>query len=187
MVQFTRSFFSLCLIAASFAAPAKRTVAQVEADIANISNQVGALDNAIKGLPDSGLVGALAIPTEMELLGTSLNTGTSDMKATGLLDETDATTILSAVKVIVPIINAALQHLTAQASNLVNNLLGLAEIRASVDSALQKLQNSTDTFVATLAAAAPVDLTAEAISIQIAIDAAFNETIAALSEIPVRL
>lgn len=37
----------------------KRTVAQVEADIANISSQVTSLDTAINAFPGSGLAGAL--------------------------------------------------------------------------------------------------------------------------------
>ncbi|KAF7349332.1 Hydrophobic surface binding protein [Mycena sanguinolenta] len=178
MVQFTRSFLSLCLIAASFAGPTKRTVAQVEADIASISTQVNALDDLIEGFPASGILGASALPAEMALLGAALNTGTSDIKATGPLDEADATTILNAVQqVIQPVISVTLAQLNGIASHLLDD----AEFKASVVSALQNLQTSIDAFVAALAAAAPVDLTAEAISIQIAIDAAFNKTIAALS------
>lgn len=59
MVQLTRLFFSLCLVSVSFATPAKRTVAQVEADITSIGNQVKTLDTDLTGFPASGLAGAL--------------------------------------------------------------------------------------------------------------------------------
>jgi hypothetical protein len=59
MVQLSRLIFSLSLLAASVATPLKRTVAQVESDIANISSQVTTLDNNIKAFPGSGLAGAL--------------------------------------------------------------------------------------------------------------------------------
>jgi hypothetical protein len=48
MVQLSRLIFSLSLLAAAVATPVKRTVAQIEADIANIASQVATLDNDIK-------------------------------------------------------------------------------------------------------------------------------------------
>ncbi|KAF7349330.1 Hydrophobic surface binding protein [Mycena sanguinolenta] len=175
MVQFTRSFFSLCLIAASFAVPTKRTVAQIEADLTSISTQVTALDNDIKGFPDSALTTLAA----MGLLGTSLNIGTSNMKATGPLNEADATTILNSMQAIEPVIIDALTKLTAEEPAFAG--LPLGGLSALVLQDLQTLKDDTDAFAAALEAAAPANLKAEATSIQSAIDAAFATAIAAFS------
>jgi hypothetical protein len=89
---------SVSLFVASLATPLKRTVAQVEADIANITSQVNVWDERINGFPSSGLVGALvsfaaafpstffsrsavqAIHNATGGLGTSLTTSTTDIK-----------------------------------------------------------------------------------------------------------
>ncbi|KAF7349340.1 Hydrophobic surface binding protein [Mycena sanguinolenta] len=197
MVQFTRSFFSLCLVAASFAVPTKRTVAQVEADIANIATQVTALDNDIKGFPASGLVGALNINTASTNLETTLNTATTDVKNTGAVDEADATTILNSVKAIQPVIIDGLTRISTEEPAFVNNtpfrrrlefliymhrrLLPVAGIPALVLLDLQTLKTDTDAFGAALISAAPADLKAEATSILSAIDGAFATAIAAFS------
>ncbi|KAF7349327.1 Hydrophobic surface binding protein [Mycena sanguinolenta] len=148
MVQFTRSFFSLCLIAASFAAPAKRTVTQVEADIASISTQVNVLSNAIQGLPASGLVGALAISTAVELLDTLLNIGTSDIKATGPLDEAGATTISNSVQTIGSDIINAMIILTSEEFSITEPFRRQVAHQLFLD--LTKLENSIDEFYTTL-------------------------------------
>lgn len=62
MVQLSRLLLSLALVAASLATPLKRTVAQIEADLATLQSQVTSLDNNIKGFPASGLTGALVFP-----------------------------------------------------------------------------------------------------------------------------
>ncbi len=61
MVQLSSFFAALTVVTAVCSAPTKRTVAQVEADIATISTQVTALDNAITAFPDTGgsLINAL--------------------------------------------------------------------------------------------------------------------------------
>ncbi|KAF7349321.1 Hydrophobic surface binding protein [Mycena sanguinolenta] len=176
MVQFTRSFCSLCLIAVSFAAPTKRTVAQVEADITDISNQATTLDNDIKGFPASGIFGALAMENAVGSLETALNKGTSDVQATGLINEADATTMLNAVKAIEPTIIDGLEQLTAKESDIFRD-----PPKEVVLSDLKNLQTATDAFAGALIAAAPADLTAQATSIQSAIDAAFATAIAAYS------
>ncbi|KAJ6492998.1 hydrophobic surface binding protein [Mycena sanguinolenta] len=179
MVQFTRSFFSLCLIAASFAVPTKRTVAQVEADIANIATQVTTLDNDIKGFPASGLVGALNINTASGNLETTLTGATTDVKNTGPVDDADGTTILNAVKVIQPVIIDGLTRISTEKAAFA--ALPVAGIPALVLLDLQNLKTDTDAFGAALIAEAPADLKPVATSILSAIDAAFATAIAAYS------
>jgi flagellar motor component MotA len=59
MVQFSGFLVSLLLLTASLATPLKRTVAQIEADIASITTQVTVLHSAVQDFPASGVVGAL--------------------------------------------------------------------------------------------------------------------------------
>ncbi|KAF8885353.1 hypothetical protein BD779DRAFT_1673753 [Infundibulicybe gibba] len=75
------AFASLALT--GFAAPnAKRTIAQVEADIAKISAQVITLDNATLAFSDTGgtLAQALTIHTDFITIITDINTGITDVK-----------------------------------------------------------------------------------------------------------
>ncbi|KAJ7752474.1 hydrophobic surface binding protein [Mycena maculata] len=177
MVYFSRLFLSLSLVAASLAAPAKRTVAQVEADIATISSQVTALDNDINGFPASGLLGALDIHSAAGTLETALDQATSDVTATGPLDEADGTTILNAVEAIEPtIINALTSISTKQADFAAEPISGLSAL-VLVD--LQTLQTDTDGFGNALIANAPADLVATAQTILANINAAFSTAIAA--------
>uniref|UniRef100_A0A0W0GE37 Putative hydrophobic surface binding protein n=1 Tax=Moniliophthora roreri TaxID=221103 RepID=A0A0W0GE37_MONRR len=81
MVQL--SILSLCLFAAAaFATPVKRTVAQVEADIATMSSQVTSLNNQIQAFPNSGgsLTNALAIFNAAAALDRSITQGTTDVQ-----------------------------------------------------------------------------------------------------------
>ncbi|KAJ6571645.1 hydrophobic surface binding protein A-domain-containing protein [Mycena capillaripes] len=179
MVQFSRLFFSLSLVAAAFATPVKRTVAQVEADIASISSQVTTLDNDIKGFPASGLAGALGIHAAAGTLGSTLNTGTTDVTNTGTVSEADGATILSSVQAFEPTILDALTQITAKQPNFA--ALPIGGIPALVLQDLKNLKTSTDGFSGALIAAAPADLKAQATAIQTAIDAAFSKAITAFS------
>ncbi|KAJ6492148.1 hydrophobic surface binding protein [Mycena sanguinolenta] len=183
MVQFTRSFFSLCFIAATFALPTKRTVAQVEADIASVSSQVTTLDNDIKGFPASGLLGALNIDTAANTLASRLNTATSDLKENGALDEADATTILNSVQAIEPVILDALSRLAGDEPAAVSYsaALPIPGVPGLILSELQTLKADADAFSAALIGAVPADLQAEATTIQSNIDAGFASAIAAYS------
>jgi hypothetical protein len=59
MVQLSGFLVSLLLLTASLGTPLKRTVAQIEADIASITTQVTTLHSGVQDFPASGLVGAL--------------------------------------------------------------------------------------------------------------------------------
>ncbi|KAF7349333.1 hypothetical protein MSAN_01722900 [Mycena sanguinolenta] len=164
MVQFTRSFFSLCLIAASFAGPTKRTVAQVEADIANISNQLTALKDAINSLPDSDLVGALVFTTASFVqLGPSTKPMVKPSWSMRL-------------KISRPMLKLRWEHLTKKESKFKS--LGLSGI---VKTTVSGLKTSTDEFSATLAAiVTKTDMQAISAASR-RIDAEFNKTLAVFS------
>ncbi|KAK7046608.1 hydrophobic surface binding protein [Favolaschia claudopus] len=180
MVQFTRSLFSLCLVAAAFATPLfKRTVAQVESDIASISSQVTTLDNNIKGFPASGLAGALGIHTAATNLETTLNTGTNDVKATPAFSESDGQTILNSVQAIEPVILDALAQITAKKADF--DALPIGGLPALILQDLKTLKADTDAFSGALIVNAPADLKSQATTIQTNIDAGFASAIAAYS------
>ncbi|KAJ7509428.1 hydrophobic surface binding protein [Mycena galericulata] len=177
MVQISRSFFSLSLLAVSLATPVKRTVAQVEVDIASISSQVTALDNDINGFPASGLVGALGIHSAATTLVSTLNQGTSDVQSNGAFDESDATTILNDVEAFEPTILAALTAIATKEADFA--ALPISGIPALVLSDLQSLNASTVAFAGALTSAAPADDQAQAESIESSILSAFATAIAA--------
>jgi len=179
MVQLSRLLFSLSLLAASFATPVKRTVAQVEADITSISSQVTTLNNDINGFPASGLVGALNIHNAATSLESTLGTGTSDVTSTGTFSQTDGTTILESVEAFVPTILNALTQITAKQADFA--ALPIGGIPALILQDLQTLKTDTDAFGAALTAAAPADLKGNATTITNEIDAGFTTAIAAYS------
>ncbi|KAJ7844170.1 hydrophobic surface binding protein [Mycena leptocephala] len=179
MVQLSRLIFSLSLLAATVATPFKRTVAQIEADIANISSQVTTLDNSIKAFPGSGLAGALGIHSAAGTLQTTLNNATSDVKATGAVSESDGTTILHSVEAFEPtILDALSQIATKKASFDAQPIGGLS---ALVLQDLKNLNASTNAFSNALIAAAPADLKTEATTIVTNINAGFASAIKAYS------
>ncbi|KAJ7624910.1 hydrophobic surface binding protein [Roridomyces roridus] len=177
MVQLSRFFFAASLVLASFATPTKRTVAQVEADIATITTQVNSLNSSINAFPASGLVGALGINTASGNLNTAVQQGTTDGTTPQPVSEADGTTILNSVQAVQPTI---LQALTAIATKKAAfAALPIAGIPALVLQDLQALNTSTVAFAASLIAAAPADLKAKATAIESAIVSAFATAIAA--------
>ncbi|KAJ7119027.1 hydrophobic surface binding protein A-domain-containing protein [Mycena epipterygia] len=115
MVQLSRLLFAFSLLAASFTAPVKRTVAQIEADIAIMSIRVTTYANAISAITiNSGLVQALAIHTAAINLESAVNQGTTDIMATGPIDDADATTIFNLLIPVVLTLLSALQELISK-------------------------------------------------------------------------
>ncbi|KAJ7152658.1 hydrophobic surface binding protein [Mycena crocata] len=179
MVQFSSLLFSLTLVTACLATPVKRTVAQVEADITTISAQVTSLDNAINAFPNTGgtLASALAIHSAATTLETSVNQGTTDVKATGAFSEADGRTILTQVEGFEPTILDALTAIAAKQPAFA--ALPIGGIPALVLQDLQTLKTDTVAFSTALIASAPADLKSEATTISNTISAAFDTAIAA--------
>ncbi|KAJ7135877.1 hydrophobic surface binding protein [Mycena epipterygia] len=179
MVQLSRLLFTFSLFAASFTTPVKRTVAQIEADIATIKTQVTTLDTAINAFPNTGgtLLAALTIHTDATTLEGTLNQGTTDVKATGTVDEADGTTILNSVIAIEPIILDALKGIAAKQPAFA--ALPIGGIPALILQDLQNLKLNTTNFATALIAAAPTDLKTEATAILNNITTGFNTAIAA--------
>jgi hypothetical protein len=91
MVQVTRSLAILSIAALSLAAVLKRDAATVEADLAVLTSQVTALDNAVQAFPLSGgtLAEAMTVHTNAVNVISTLNTAASDEKAVDTFSETE--------------------------------------------------------------------------------------------------
>ncbi|KAF8885355.1 hydrophobic surface binding protein [Infundibulicybe gibba] len=178
-MRFSIVFVFASLALTGFAAPnAKRTVAQVEADITKISAQLTTLDNAIKTFGTSkSLLAALAIHSNSVTLGTDIDTGTTDVKATSTpIAEADGQTILADVQALVPKITTTLNDIVAQKANIA--ALPIGGIPALVCQDLKNLKASTDAFADALIASAPADLKTAATTLKNTIDAAFAAALA---------
>ncbi|KAF8960434.1 hydrophobic surface binding protein [Flammula alnicola] len=179
MVQLTTSFvFLLSLATLGLTTPVKRTVAQVEADIADISTKVTSLDNAINAFPLTGgtLAAALGIHTDAGTVITSLTTATADVVATGPVGDTDGRTILTSVEAIEPTIQDALTAIVTKKPAFV--ALPIGGIPALILQDLNNLKSNTSAFSNALISNAPASLTTEATTLRDNILAAFDTAIA---------
>ncbi|KAK0461274.1 hydrophobic surface binding protein [Desarmillaria tabescens] len=171
----------LSVVTASSALITKRTVAQVEADIANIATQVNALDSSIKAFPDTGgsLISALAIHSSATSLISTLQTATTDTTATDAFSESDGATILAAVEGFEPTILDALTAIVEKQPAF--QALPIGGIPALVLQDLQNLDSGTTAFSNALIAKSPADLLDQANEIKTTIADAFDTAISAYS------
>ncbi|KAF7289854.1 hypothetical protein MIND_01359800 [Mycena indigotica] len=175
---FIRSLLVLgSLFAAGLANPAKRTPAQVEADLNNVATQVTNLDNLIKAFPASGLAGALAIHNAATPLVTALNTATSDSTSTGPLGESDGAAVLAIVTGFQPTILDALTRIVADKSAFASQ--PISGLPALVHQDLVNLQTATTALANSLLANAPADLKPSASAVEGAILTALSTAVAA--------
>ncbi|KAF9491733.1 hydrophobic surface binding protein [Pleurotus eryngii] len=182
MVKFT--FFALAafLVGSAVSSPTKRTVAQVESDIASISTQVTTLDNAITAFPNSGgsLANALAIHTDATNLISTIGTTTSDVQSTGSFSEADGQTILNSFLATEPVIDHALTQIAAKRAAL--QALPIGGIPALVKQDLGQLNSATISLANALISSAPADLVAPSTSLRDRLAAAFAPAIAAYAD-----
>ncbi|KAF9457631.1 hydrophobic surface binding protein A-domain-containing protein [Collybia nuda] len=172
-------FFLVSLAVSSFA-----TVAQVEADIANISTSLNTVDASINAFPTSGgtLAQALAIHNNAVALGTPLGQGTTDTQGTaGPISESDGRTILTSVEALEPVIDDALTKIAARKAAF--QALPIGGIPALVKQDINNLCSQTATFETALIALCPTDLQGEATALKNRIDAACAAAIAAYADV----
>ncbi|KAJ7048406.1 hydrophobic surface binding protein [Mycena amicta] len=174
MVHLARSLVVVSsLFALVFAIPTKRTAAQVEADLRNISTQVTNLDTQIKGFPASGLAGALVRVLFTMLrppLTTALNTAATDTSTNGPVDDTDGNAILAIVQGFQPTILDALTRLASEP---------ISGLPALVHQDLVNLLTATQSLAAALIANAPPDLQPTASVIENAVLSAITSAVQA--------
>ncbi|KAJ7059806.1 hydrophobic surface binding protein [Mycena amicta] len=178
MVHLARSLVVVSsLFALVFAIPTKRTAAQVEADLRNISTQVTNLDTQIKGFPASGLAGALAIHNAATPLTTALNTAATDTSTNGPVDDTDGNAILAIVQGFQPTILDALTRLVADKAAFASE--PISGLPALVHQDLVNLLTATQSLAAALIANAPPDLQPTASVIENAVLSAITSAVQA--------
>ncbi|KAJ7795272.1 hydrophobic surface binding protein [Mycena olivaceomarginata] len=112
MVQVTRSFAILSIAALSLAAVIKRDAATVEKDLAVLTGQVMALDNAAQAFPLSGgtLAEAMTVHTSAVNVISTLTNAASDEQAVDTFSETEGQAILAALEGFEPNILDFLQN-----------------------------------------------------------------------------
>ncbi|KAF5324149.1 hypothetical protein D9619_011307 [Psilocybe cf. subviscida] len=162
------------------------TVANVLADIAQINHDWTVYDNKIVAFPNSGgtLSAALAIHTAAGTIVTDTNTGTTDTNNVTPLpvSAADATSILSAVNTLKPVIISALTDIVAKKPGFV--ALPVGGLPALIKSDLTNLQTATLAFEAALIAkapASPASLLVSATALTSSINAALATALAAYS------
>ncbi|EDR06867.1 hydrophobic surface binding protein [Laccaria bicolor S238N-H82] len=184
MVQIASRFFVLIsCVALGLSTPLKRTIDQVKADVADISTKVTTLDNAINAFPMTGgtLLAALGIHSSATALVTTLATATTDVTATGPLEEQDGSDILNAVLAIEPIIGDALQQIVVKqpAFKVGWSALPIGGLPALILQDLKNLNDKTVSFSDALISTAPADLVDAATNLRDRVVNAFTAAIAA--------
>jgi hypothetical protein len=125
MVQGIRALAILSIAALSLAVLLKRDAATVVADLAVLTSQVTALDNAAQAFPltDGTLDEAMAVHTNAVNVISTLNTAASDEQAAGAFSEADGLAILSALEGFEPSILDFLQNVVVKKPAFVRALL----------------------------------------------------------------
>jgi len=175
-------FLALSFVATGICTPVKRTVEQIQTDIASISTQVTSLDNAITAFPATGgtLLNALAIHSSSGSLISSLQTATGDVIATGPVNEVDGRAILSAVEAFAPTIIHALEGIVVKKPAF--QALPIGGIPALVLQDLKDLQTNAAEFANALIDISPESLKDEATALRDSILDAFAVAITAYEQ-----
>ncbi|KAJ7815927.1 hydrophobic surface binding protein [Mycena leptocephala] len=180
MVHLARLLFlSVSLVTIVFGNLLKRTVTQIEGDIANISSLVNILCDDINGFPASGLAGALSIHQAVGNLVTAFNTATSDIEATGSISEADAQRILATLAPILSLLEDCTGQMTTKRPNFM--ALPIGGLQALILQDLKNLKTAIDALLLALGAIIPPDLVAQVGATQTDIDSVFAAAITAFS------
>ncbi|KAF9558556.1 hydrophobic surface binding protein [Agrocybe pediades] len=170
---------SLIVLASLLSAALSATVANVIADVHNISSQITTFDNAINAFPNTGgsLVAALALHTDAVNLRAAIDKGTSDVVSIPRrFSQADGTTILNIVKGFEPNLLDALKAIVAKKPAF--QALPIGGITALFKQDLINLNDSTSKFETQLIASVPSNLVASVKAIKATIDAGFANAIA---------
>ncbi|KAF8489928.1 hydrophobic surface binding protein A-domain-containing protein [Gautieria morchelliformis] len=182
VVDFKISAFVVLIsaLAASASPFNKRTVAQVEADIATINSKLTTLNSAINSVPDSGGSLLQALAMNKDSLTSAIIQGTTDVTSTGAFSDADATAILQSLEAIQPTIIDALNAIVAKKPAFQG--LPIGGVTALVKQDIGNLNSNMTAFASALIAATPTVLKANATAIKTALDAAFENAVAAYAD-----
>ncbi|KAF8870126.1 hydrophobic surface binding protein A-domain-containing protein [Infundibulicybe gibba] len=185
-MQLSTIFIFASLALTGLASPnARGTVAQVEADIAAITTQAGALDAATAELSSGisltqALTIALNIQTNVGTLKSAIDAATADVKAVPTpVAESDAQTVFAAIQPLEADVLDGLNRLIAAKPVLAG--LPVPGVSGIVLQHLRDLQASTDGLAMALIASAPDDFKSPSNTIKVNIDNGFAAAIAVYS------
>ncbi|KAF8498872.1 hydrophobic surface binding protein A-domain-containing protein [Gautieria morchelliformis] len=153
MVHFSAFVVLISALAASALPFNKRTVAQVESDIATINSQLTTLNSAINSFPDSGrsLTQAWAIHMDSVNLASAITQATTDVTSTGAFSDADATTILHSVEAIQPTIIDALNTVVAKKAAFqglpIGGVMALQAIKQDIDALTGRINASANALL----------------------------------------
>ncbi|KAJ7578981.1 hydrophobic surface binding protein [Mycena floridula] len=178
----SKLIFIFCVATLACARPFKRTPAQVEADLDNMTTQVSNLDTAITGFPASGLAGALTIHTDIGNLNTAIQQATTDTMATPPFSEADGNLILTKEKKFLSILVDVMNQLVSKKTSFQGQkALPLGGVPALVLQDLQSLSPNVCALEKAIIAKLPADLVAEMNVIKNSVSSSFATAIAAYS------
>ncbi|KAG6920173.1 hypothetical protein DXG01_004941 [Tephrocybe rancida] len=161
--------------------PVKRTVPRILLDLATVSVEATAFDNAAGALPITGpatLSQLLNVHTTITSLTSGIQDTTKEVKATpGPVSEDDAQSIIHAVESIAPTVIHALKTLKDRRA-------AFSGVPSAVEVILQDLNNlhtAVVTFFEALIKILPYDVIQAATADEAPVDAALQDAIAAFS------
>ncbi|KAF9524354.1 hydrophobic surface binding protein A-domain-containing protein [Crepidotus variabilis] len=158
-----------------------RDLAQVNADLKELSTKIDTLDSALTAYPTSGnLIQALAIHNDALAVASSLSKTTQDVTTTGPVSDNDSTNILNTVQGKVPTIKRALTTIVAKKSGFTS--LPVSGVPALIKQDLGWLSGNTTALANALITNAPPFLVANATALKKDVEAAFATAIAAYSQ-----
>ncbi|KAK0107152.1 hypothetical protein ONS95_003858 [Cadophora gregata] len=150
----------------------KRDTATILNDISAINSNVQTLTTAANNY-NGGLLAAIPILTAQSNLGTAIDKGTTDARATPQLSSADSQSIVAAVDRLTPSVEASLTAIRAKKARFAAD--GLT---TTVQNSLATLKTKTDTFSDALIAISSSDTKATGTAQKAKIDGYFNAAIA---------
>ncbi|KAG8162594.1 hypothetical protein KVR01_008359 [Diaporthe batatas] len=149
----------------------KRTPAQVEADIADISSDLTSFNTAINAFTGS-LIQALSLLTSYNNLASAITTATSQVTSTGALAAADSATIYADVQSLTAQITDTLGDATAKQS-----VVASSGYTSSVCDALSTLSADSDAFFTALEGTINSAYTSQVDALQATVASGFASTI----------
>ncbi|KAF9524355.1 hydrophobic surface binding protein A-domain-containing protein [Crepidotus variabilis] len=184
MVRYISAFIVLLpAVVASITSPIKllpRDVAQVKADLADLSTKIDTMDAALTAYPTTGnLIQALAIHNDAVAVASSLTKATSDVTSTGPVSDSDSADILNILQGKVPTIQRTLVTIVDKKSGFTS--LPIGGIPALIKQDLIWLDGNTTALSNALIKNAPASLLPNATALKNTVESAFDTAIAAYS------
>lgn len=154
-MKFLSAIFTLGLVATSFAEPipkAKRALADYQAVIKSVSNQVAVVDTTVANYV-AGSVAGTAVQDASDKLVAVINTGTTTVNGLAALNSIDALGLVTPIQNLAKDVGTLVDHVIAAKPNFVAD--GLA---GDVLASLQEQKTASQALAAAITAKVPSSL-----------------------------